>query len=119
MTDSNEYSAREICDSGMAYAMSRAFSIAESVDQKTPLQATAKLAEELGELMREVLIVEGTPGCVYRGSSRGKLVEETADVMLCLLAVMRKLNIQPGDIALEMQRKSEKWVANSGVKSED
>jgi len=93
-------------------AVERAFEVAGTVDPKTPLQATAKLTEEVGELMREVLIVSETPGCTYRGSSHEKRVEEVADVMLCVLAAVRKLDIGVQELASMMQRKMDKWESS-------
>lgn len=93
-------------------AMERAFMVASSVDPKTPLQATSKLAEEVGELMREVLIVSETPGCTYRSSSHEKRVEEAADVMLCILAAVRKLDIGVQELASAMQHKTDKWESS-------
>lgn len=93
-------------------AMERAFEVAGTVDPKTPLQATAKLTEEVGELMREVLIVSEAPGCTYRDSSHEKRVEEAADVMLCVLAAVRKLDIGVQDLTSMMQRKMDKWESS-------
>lgn len=111
------YSADDIYNSVMVEAMEEAFEIAGTIDRKTPIQAAAKLTEEIGELMREILIIDKTPGCTYRESSREKLIEESADVMLCLLAVMYKLGVKPDEMAIEMMRKSEKWATNSEVQS--
>lgn len=87
-------------------------------DQKGPLEATAKLTEELGELMREVLILSGAPGTTYRPTTHEKQIEELADVLLCAIALVDKLNIDRDDLSGALHRKMDKWKRNIGATEE-
>lgn len=111
----DDWSRADIEATSFVEAVERAFDIAHRIDKKTPLQATAKIAEEVGELMREVLMVSETPGCTYRSSTHEKRVEELADVLLCVFATQRKLGITVREVAATMLRKSKKWEAVNGT----
>ncbi len=81
-------------------------------DPKTSLEATAKLTEEVGELMREVLIRNKVPGTTYRETSDSKLCEELADVLLCVFSIAEKLELSDDALAEQMTLKAVKWEKN-------
>ncbi len=81
-------------------------------DPKIPLETAGKLTEEVGELMREVLILGNTPGTTYRTTSKAKLTEELADVFLCAVSLIQKLDIRVDDLAVMMREKAAKWEKN-------
>ena len=80
-----------------------------SLDKKSPLEGTAKLTEEVGELMREVLILSGAHGTTYRASSHAARVEELADVLLCAFALQHKLNVSNYELVEALRIKRAKW----------
>lgn len=81
-------------------------------DPKIPLETAAKLTEEVGELMREVLIDNRTPGTTYRKTSKEAQTEELADVLLCAFSLAQKLGITCDQLALSMNVKAKKWKSN-------
>lgn len=87
--------------------------IARLRDKKNLVESALKLGEEYGELAQQVLIYWGTHGTQYRNAqadeTRAKLLEELADVYICLYALVYKLGFNDSELHKEIARKVEKW----------
>lgn len=87
-------------------------------DGKTRTEMALKLAEEVGELAREVLRHEKADGTRYRGEPpREKLVEEMTDVMIVLFALIEKYGVPDEALVLKARAKIKKWMEVIGDKT--
>lgn len=78
-------------------------------DTKTLSQKALKTVEEVGELAKKVLPYEGAFATNHRIVSREGIIEEVADVMLCVLSIAYDLGATHEDIAAMMSDKAACW----------
>lgn len=85
------------------------------LDGKTLEQLTLKLGEEYGELVQKVLIHCQADGTQYRDPvSREGLLEEIADVHICLYAVAYRMGFTDVEIDEWVRNKIQKWRKVTG-----
>lgn len=87
-------------------------------DGKTRTEMALKLAEEVGELAREVLKHEEADGTHYRGKpSEEQLVEEMTDVLIVLVALIEKYEVSDEALVRWARVKIKKWMKVTGDKA--
>lgn len=80
-------------------------------DPKTLMQKTLKTAEECGELAKAVLPFTEAPQSTHKFSDKTKILEESADVILCALSVAYNLGMTSEEIESMLWKKSEYWAS--------
>jgi len=92
--------------------------ISKAYDKKTSIQKVLKLVEEVGELAQAILINEEAHGTQYRDKSQFSIVEELADVYLCLFAIFPGYDISEEAFNEEVGKKLNKWTNKIGLTNE-
>lgn len=80
-------------------------------DHKTLSQKALKTCEEVGELAKVVLPYDGAFATNHRFVAEERILEESVDTILCALSLAYDLGFDDDDIALMMERKTEKWAS--------
>lgn len=80
-----------------------------SRDKKTLVQKTLKLVSEVGELASKALPYENAYGTQHRFVGKGQLLEELADIELCIAALKYHLNFNDDDFEDMVLLKAKKW----------
>ncbi len=78
-------------------------------DTKTLSQKGLKAAEEVGELARAILPLEGAYGTNHRLPCLDKVSEECADIILVAYSIMASLGLEIKDVMNILQRKADYW----------
>ncbi len=78
-------------------------------DTKTLSQKGLKASEEVGELARAILPLEGAHGTNHRLPSTDKVVEECADMILVAYSIAASLGLTIEDFAKVLARKADYW----------
>ena len=78
-------------------------------DTKTLSQKGLKAAEEVGELSRAILPLEGAQGTHHRIPSTDKVIEECADIILVAYSIAVSLGLSLDDLAQVIARKADYW----------
>jgi NTP pyrophosphatase (non-canonical NTP hydrolase) len=78
-------------------------------DKKTLTEKALKTAEEVGELAKAVLPFDNVPTTTHRFVTSERILEETADVILCALSVAYQLGYSHDDIGSMMMKKAQYW----------
>lgn len=83
---------------------------------------TKSLSQRLGkttaELSDALLSYEGAPGTLARYTSREQIIDEIADVALCLYSIARKVNATPEELSDMLLRKANKWQGKQEAAAE-
>lgn len=80
------------------------------VDRKNLTQKSLKAVEEMGDLAKVVLSYENAFATTHRFVTREQILNEVADVMLCVMSVAYDLKYDHDDITAAVQAKAEKWA---------
>lgn len=78
-------------------------------DKKTLSQKALKVSEETGELAKVVLPFDNAHGTTHRFIEKGRILEESVDVILTAISIAYELGYSHEDIEEAMQTKAEKW----------
>lgn len=78
-------------------------------DKKTLAEKNTKLAEEVGELAKNVLAFKSAYGSFHKFATREMLVEDCADVMLVVLSMLHDLDATFDDVQDAMEKKCNYW----------
>lgn len=78
-------------------------------DKKTLSQKALKVAEESGELAKVVLPFDNAAGTIHRFIEKGRILEESVDVILTAISIAYELGYTHDDIEEVMRLKAEKW----------
>jgi NTP pyrophosphatase (non-canonical NTP hydrolase) len=78
-------------------------------DKKTLSQKALKVAEESGELAKVVLPFDNAAGTIHRFIEKGRILEESVDVILTAISIAYELGYTHEDIEDVMRLKAEKW----------
>ena len=87
-------------------------------DTKTLSQRLTKGIAEYGELSDALLSYEGAPGGLARYTSREQIIDEIADVALCLYSIARKIEATPEELVDMIIRKANKWQGKQDATAE-
>jgi NTP pyrophosphatase (non-canonical NTP hydrolase) len=79
-------------------------------DKKNLSQKTLKLTEEVGELAKVILPYEDASGTKHRFVDHSKIMEECADVYLCLMSIVENMEFTEDDFEQMITRKAMKWA---------
>lgn len=79
-------------------------------DKKTLSQKALKTCEEVGELAKAVLPFENAYATTHRFVDKSKILEEIADVRLCIDSIAYELGFNEDDIEEMVDYKSKKWA---------
>lgn len=85
-------------------------------DPKTLSQKGLKTTEEVGELAKSILPYDGAAGTRHRFVTKPQILENVADVMLCVMSIAYNLGYDDSDIEAMLLKKSTKW---SGLLSKE
>ena len=84
-----------------------------ALDKMSVTQKSLKLAEEVGELARAVLIMEQAHGTKYRNiepdEAKEDVLEEIVDVILATYSIVVKIGFSNSQLASMIQEKLDKW----------
>jgi NTP pyrophosphatase (non-canonical NTP hydrolase) len=78
-------------------------------DTKSLSQKALKATEEVGELAKAVLPLEGAAGTTHRLPCEGKVIEECADLMLVAYSIMHSMGVSVEEAAQVIRRKADYW----------
>ena len=78
-------------------------------DTKSLVGKVAKTAEETGELAKAVLPYENASGTLHRFTEKESILEECADVFLCVQSIAYQLGFSDEDFESMVQSKAESW----------
>jgi NTP pyrophosphatase (non-canonical NTP hydrolase) len=78
-------------------------------DKKTLSQKALKVAEESGELAKVVLPFDNAAGTIHRFIEKGRILEESVDVILTAISIAYELGYSHEEIEEIMRLKAEKW----------
>lgn len=84
-------------------------------DRKTLLQRAAKLGEEAGEVLAEVLVLDGAHGTEYKNvydsstEIEAKIAEECVDVIIVASSILAQLETLDEEIERLVSVKVQKW----------
>lgn len=78
-------------------------------DTKNLTEKILKTTEEVGELAKKGLPYSGAYGTRHRFSDQVGILEETADIMLCVLSVAYDLGFSDEQITSMLYKKAQKW----------
>jgi NTP pyrophosphatase (non-canonical NTP hydrolase) len=78
-------------------------------DKKTLSQKALKVAEESGELAKVVLPFDNAAGTIHRFIEKGRILEESVDVILTAISIAYELGYSHEEIEETMRLKAEKW----------
>lgn len=78
-------------------------------DPKTLSQKGLKTTEEVGELAKSILPYDGAAGTRHRFVTKPQILENVADVMLCVMSIAYNLGYDDSDIEAMLLKKSTKW----------
>lgn len=78
-------------------------------DKKTLSQKALKVSEETGELAKVVLPFDNAAGTIHRFIEKGRILEESVDVILTAISIAYELGYSHEDIEEQMRLKAEKW----------
>lgn len=78
-------------------------------DPKTLSQKGLKTTEEVGELAKSILPYDGAAGTRHRFVTKPQILENVADVMLCVMSIAYDLGYEDVDIESMLALKSKKW----------
>lgn len=88
----------------VAYDRARGFDLAE------PSQATVHMMEEVGEIAREILYLEGYRDPSERADAVARLAEEIGDVIVFLTKLAARYGIELDDVVQNLMVKAEaRW----------
>lgn len=69
-----------------------------------------KLAEETGELAKEINIIDEAPGCTYRDTNPEDALEEACDVIIVASSILCHLDYNEEEFENMMNKKLDKWA---------
>lgn len=78
-------------------------------DKKTLSQKVLKTTEELGELAKVILPIDGAYATRHRFAIKEKALEEVSDTILCLLSVAYDLGFDHSDVSDMIETKMKVW----------
>lgn len=81
-----------------------------AADTKTLTQKALKTAEEVGELARAALPMEGAHGTNHRFVGPKGVLEEAADTIICALSIVYDLGFTDEDLEEMLEQKAKKWA---------
>lgn len=79
-------------------------------DKKNLNEKVLKTTEEVGDLAKKVLPFSGAYGTRHRFTDQLGILEETADVMLCVLSIAYDLGFDDEQIVAMLYKKANKWA---------
>lgn len=83
-------------------------------DPKTLSQKALKGSEEMGELSKKVLSFEGAAHTAHRFVRAQEILEECADVMLCVMSMAYSLGFDDSELESMLIEKANKWQSLIG-----
>ena len=78
-------------------------------DKKTLSQKALKVSEETGELAKVVLPFDNAHGTTHRFIEKGRILEESVDVILTAMSIAYELGYSHDEIEEAMMTKAQKW----------
>lgn len=78
-------------------------------DEKTLMLKALKTGEEYGELVKKILGYEMAPQHSHRFIVEENILEEIADIFLCVLSIAYNLNFTTEEIFAMIEKKAEYW----------
>jgi NTP pyrophosphatase (non-canonical NTP hydrolase) len=81
-------------------------------DKKNLSQKFTKAVGEMGELSDAILAFENTDGSRHKFIKKDAILDEVADVMLCVMSIAYDLGYIHEDIIGMLEKKNDKWSAN-------
>lgn len=86
-------------------------------DDKSLIGKSLKTSEEVGELAKAVLPFENASGTLHRFSDKNSILEECADIYLCIMSMVYELGLDYEDFEKMVKAKSLRWSELQGRES--